>query len=57
MERHDVVVVGAGHAGLAVSRELANAGIEHVVLEARPRSAATWRNRRWDTFRLNTPNC
>jgi len=29
----DVVVVGAGHSGLAMSRELALRSIEHVVLE------------------------
>jgi putative flavoprotein involved in K+ transport len=54
MERHDAVVVGAGHAGLGMSRELAARGIEHVVLE-RGRIAETWRTQRWATFRLNTP--
>jgi putative flavoprotein involved in K+ transport len=51
----DAVVVGAGHAGLAVSRRLADAGVEHVVLE-RGEVAQTWREQRWDSFRLNTPN-
>jgi putative flavoprotein involved in K+ transport len=55
MERHDAVVVGAGHAGLAASHELAVAGVEHVVLE-RGRIAETWRSQRWDSFQLNTPN-
>jgi len=32
----DAVVIGAGHAGLAVSRRLADAGIEHVVLDELP---------------------
>jgi len=50
----DVVVVGAGQAGLAVSRELRLAGVEHVVLEA-DAVASTWRNR-WDSFSLVTPN-
>src|SRR5215210_4449083 len=50
----DVVVVGAGQAGLAASCELAGAGVEHVVLE-RGRVAETWRNR-WDGFCLVTPN-
>jgi putative flavoprotein involved in K+ transport len=49
-----VVVVGAGQAGLAVSRELGLAGIEHVVLE-RGRIAQAWRDR-WDSFSLVTPN-
>jgi len=48
------VVVGAGAAGLAVSRELADAGVEHVVLE-RSEVADTWQHQRWDNFRLNTP--
>ncbi len=50
----DVVVVGAGQAGLAASRELNAAGVPHVVLE-RGRVAETWRNR-WDSFCLVTPN-
>jgi putative flavoprotein involved in K+ transport len=49
----DVVVVGAGPAGLAASVALAGRGIEHVVLE-RDRVAGTWRDQRWDSFRLNT---
>ena len=51
----DAVVIGAGHAGLAVSRRLVDAGIEHVVLE-RGQVAETWRSQRWDSFRLNTPS-
>lgn len=49
----DAVVIGAGHAGLAVSRRLADAGIEHLVLE-RGEIAESWRAQRWDSFRLNT---
>ena len=50
----DVVVVGAGQAGLAVSHELTQAGVEHIVLE-RGRVGQTWRGR-WDSFCLVTPN-
>ena len=50
----DVVVVGAGQAGLAVSYELVAAGVEHVVLE-RGLVGQSWRNR-WDSFCLVTPN-
>ena len=53
-ERVTVVVVGAGQAGLAVSYELMQAGVEHVVLE-RGRVGQTWRGR-WDSFCLVTPN-
>jgi len=48
------VVIGAGQAGLAVSRELGQRGVEHVVLE-RGRVAQAWRSR-WDSFSLVTPN-
>lgn len=50
-----VVVIGGGHAGLAMSYCLKQAGIEHVVLEAE-RVAHSWRSKRWDTFCLVTPN-
>ena len=50
-----VVVIGAGHAGLAVSRELTEQSIDHVVLE-RGEVANTWRTERWDALRLLTPN-
>jgi len=53
-ERIDVVVVGAGQAGLSTSHELSAAGVEHVVLE-RGRVGQTWRGR-WESFCLVTPN-
>lgn len=49
------VVIGAGHAGLSTSYYLKQNGVEHVVLE-RGRVAETWRNCRWDSFTLVTPN-
>ncbi len=51
----DTVVIGAGHAGLAVSRLLTDAGREHVVLD-RGRIAERWRSERWDSFHLLSPN-
>jgi putative flavoprotein involved in K+ transport len=51
----DTVIVGAGHAGLAMSRCLADRGIDHVVLE-RGEVANAWRTERWDSLRLLTPN-
>jgi putative flavoprotein involved in K+ transport len=50
----EVVVVGAGQAGLAVSHELTQAGVSHIVLE-KGRIGQTWRGR-WDSFCLVTPN-
>ena len=49
-----VVVIGAGQAGLAVSHELSELGVDHVVLE-RARVGQTWRDL-WDSFCLVTPN-
>src|SRR5438552_5938056 len=49
-----VAVVGAGPAGLAVSRRLARTRCRHVVLE-RGRIGWSWRTQRWDSFRLNSP--
>ena len=51
----DVVVIGAGHAGLAASYCLTEQGIDHVVLE-RGEVANSWKNERWDSLRLLTPN-
>ncbi|MEU6415322.1 NAD(P)-binding domain-containing protein [Microbispora sp. NPDC046933] len=51
----NTVVIGAGHAGLAMSRCLTERGVEHLVLE-RGRTAERWRTARWDSFRLLTPN-
>lgn len=53
-ESMDVVIIGAGQAGLSLSHELAHAGIDHVVLE-RGRVGEAWR-RRWDNFCLVIPN-
>lgn len=55
MKRTDVVVIGAGQAGLAVSHELTARGIDHVVLE-RGRIGERWRSERWDSLRLLSPN-
>jgi putative flavoprotein involved in K+ transport len=49
------VVIGAGHAGLAMSRHLTQRSIDHVVLE-RGEVANSWRRERWDSLRLLTPS-
>jgi putative flavoprotein involved in K+ transport len=54
-ERHDVVIVGAGQAGLAMSFELSRRGVEHVLFE-RSRIAERWRSARWDSLAFQLPN-
>ena len=51
----DVVVIGGGQAGLAMSHCLTRRSVEHVVLE-RGDTANSWRTQRWDSLRLLTPN-
>lgn len=55
MPSTDAVIIGAGHAGLAMSRCLADRDVRHVVLE-RGCVGERWRTARWDGFRLLTPN-
>ena len=52
----DSVILGGGQAGLAISYYLNLQGREHVVLERAPVVANAWRNQRWDSFTLVTPN-
>jgi putative flavoprotein involved in K+ transport len=54
VDRIDSLVIGAGQAGLGVSRELVERGIEHLVLE-QGRIGESWRAQRWDSFALNSP--
>jgi putative flavoprotein involved in K+ transport len=53
--RVDVVVVGAGQAGLTMSWHLQQAGREHVLVERRATLGGGWQDR-WDAFRLVSPN-
>ena len=50
----EVLVVGAGQAGVAMSAHLTERGIPHLVLE-RGRIAERWRSERWDTLVANGP--
>lgn len=50
----EVLVVGAGQAGVAMSEHLSNGGVPHLVLE-RSRIAERWRSERWDSLVANGP--
>jgi putative flavoprotein involved in K+ transport len=54
VESREVVIVGAGPAGLATGAMLRRAGVEPLLLEAGPEPGAAWRGR-YDRLRLHTP--
>ncbi len=56
MEYIETVIIGGGQAGLSTSYYLKQSGNEHIVLEKAAQAADAWRNGRWDSFTLVTPN-
>jgi putative flavoprotein involved in K+ transport len=52
----ETVIIGGGQAGLSVSYLLGQSGREHTVLEKAAQAGNAWRNDRWDSFTLVTPN-
>ncbi len=52
-EHFDVVVIGAGQAGLSVGFHLAKRGLRFVILDGGERIGDSWRQR-WDSLRLFT---
>jgi putative flavoprotein involved in K+ transport len=53
-EQVEVLVVGGGQAGLAMSEHLSACNVGHLVLE-RDRIAERWRSARWDSLVANGP--
>jgi putative flavoprotein involved in K+ transport len=53
MRNPDVIIIGGGQAGLAMSRSLGALGIDHVVLE-RGRIGEHWYSQRWNSLHLLT---
>ena len=53
--RYETVIVGGGHAGLALGYHLGRLGRPHVILE-RGRVAERWRSERWDSLMFQFPN-
>src|SRR5664279_441289 len=52
----ETLIVGGGQAGLSVSYYLSQQHREHVILEQADRPVHAWRDERWDSFTLVTPN-
>ncbi|MHB8135382.1 MAG: NAD(P)-binding domain-containing protein [Anaerolineaceae bacterium] len=52
----ETIIVGGGQGGLSTSYFLSQLGLEHVVLEQAGKAGNVWRNDRWDSFTLLTPN-
>lgn len=50
----NIVIVGAGQAGLALSQQLKQRKVPHLVLEAHARIGDNWRTR-WDSLHLFSP--
>jgi putative flavoprotein involved in K+ transport len=53
-DRFDVIVIGAGQAGLSAGYHLARQGLRFVILDGGARIGDSWRQR-WDSLRLFTP--
>jgi putative flavoprotein involved in K+ transport len=56
IEQIETVIIGGGPAGLSTSYYLNQYNKEHVILEKYDKIAHPWRNERWDSFTLVTPN-
>lgn len=56
MEKIETIIIGGGQAGLSTSYYLNQTGRENIILEQAIQAANAWRNDRWDSFTLLTPN-
>lgn len=54
VEKVETLIVGGGQAGLAMSNQLRQRGLPHLILE-RHRIAERWRTERWDALHANGP--
>lgn len=55
MQNIDVVVIGAGQAGLSAAYHLRKRGLDFVVLDANASPGGAWQHR-WDSLRMGTVN-
>jgi putative flavoprotein involved in K+ transport len=56
VQKIETIIIGGGQAGLATSYYLSHYGLENIVLEQASKAGNAWRNERWDSFTLLTPN-
>jgi putative flavoprotein involved in K+ transport len=56
IEKIETIIIGGGQAGLASSYHLTRRARENIVLEQAALAGNVWRNDRWDSFTLLTPN-
>jgi putative flavoprotein involved in K+ transport len=55
-QKIETLIIGGGQAALATSYHLNQRGHEHIILEQAAQAGNVWRNDRWDSFTLATPN-
>ena len=53
-QKYQVIIIGAGQAGLSMGYHLSQKGIHFLILEANKKVGDSWR-KRWDTLHLFTP--
>ncbi|MFN3538275.1 MAG: NAD(P)-binding protein [Brevundimonas sp.] len=54
MERHDIIVIGGGQAGLSLGDYLRRAGADYIILDAEDGPGGAWRHG-WESLRLFSP--
>lgn len=55
MKNYTVIIIGGGPSGISCSHHLKKHNIDHLILEKKD-MLQTWKNERWDSFYLVTPN-
>lgn len=53
---YETIIIGGGQAGLSTSYFLKQQNRDHIILEKAAQAGNAWRNDRWDSFTLLTPN-
>jgi len=56
LKKIETIIIGGGQAGLSTGYYLKQLGHEHIIFEQAEKAGNAWRNDRWDSFTLLTPN-